>query len=143
MLLTHLTIPGRPEFSLDFKTNLLLVYGDSGTGKSYLFSCLQNFAVLHPEHKIVCLNYNNIDIVEKVIRDAVEQEAHKVFIIDNADIVLNIPELKWLINRDTHNQYVLLGHSPKGYILAQNAVAALEIKEQKGRLVYLMERFKR
>lgn len=90
-----------------FKTNITILMGNSGTGKTAAFSFIQECMALNPQ--ILCLNYLDY---QKNIKDIVSQAEGKLIVIDNADILLDDDTRKY-ISLDDRNQYLIIGRNPK------------------------------
>lgn len=95
------------DFSLS--NNIILIMGDSGTGKSVIFSILQEAAT--NDNRIVPISYMNKD-AENQIRN----QSGKIIIVDNADVILT-DELRKYIAYDSQNQYIILGRNPKNLMI--------------------------
>ena len=74
------------SFSVDFlfKNNITILMGDSGTGKTVVFSFIRECMALNP--KILCLNYLDY---QRNIKKVISQEEGRLIVIDNADILLD------------------------------------------------------
>ena len=90
-----------------FKTNITILMGNSGTGKTAAFSFIQECMALNPQ--ILCLNYLDY---QKNIKDIVSRAKGKLIVIDNADILLDDDTRKY-ISLDDRNQYLIIGRNPK------------------------------
>lgn len=90
-----------------FKNNITMLMGDSGTGKTAVFSFIRECMAVNP--KILCLNYPDY---QKNIKDIVSKEEGKLIVIDNADILLDDDTRKY-ISLDDKNQYLIIGRNPK------------------------------
>ena len=72
------------EVNLHLDSNVTFISGDSGTGKSALYSFMEEYAA---ENKsIKCFNYLDL---KKSYKSSIKQSKGKLFIIDNADILLD------------------------------------------------------
>ncbi len=117
------------SFVVDFqlKNNITFIAGDSGTGKSAVYSFLQELAV---ENKsIKCYNYLDI---KKSYKNAIKLAKGKLFIIDNADILLD-DAMRSYISMDGQNQYIIIGRNPTGLLLAQDDILELASETLDGR----------
>ena len=117
------------SFVVDFqlKNNITFIAGDSGTGKSAVYSFLQELAA---ENKsIKC--YNFLDI-KKNYKNAIKRAKGKLFIIDNADILLD-DAMRSYISMDGQNQYIIIGRNPTGLLLAQDDILELASETADGR----------
>lgn len=109
------------SYEVDFalETNVTFIIGDSGTGKSAVFSFLQELAA--EDKRIRCFNYLD---QKKNYKSAIRQSKGKLFIIDNADILLD-DALRWYIATDGQNQYIIIGRNPTGLMLNQDEIMEL------------------
>ena len=72
------------EVDLELTNNITFIIGDSGTGKSAVFSFLQELAA--EDSSIKCYNYLDKSAGYKT---AIKRMKGKLIIIDNADILLD------------------------------------------------------
>lgn len=109
------------SYTVDFKieSNVTFIVGDSGTGKSAVFSFLQEMAV--EDKRMKCYNYLDL---KKNYKTAMKRSKGKLFVIDNADILLD-DDLRWSIATDGQNQYILIGRNPTGLMLNQEDMMEL------------------
>ena len=90
-----------------FQTNITILMGDSGTGKTAAFSFIRECMAINPQ--ILCLNYLDY---QKNIKGILSETEGKLIVIDNADILLN-DETRKYISLDDKNQYLIIGRNPK------------------------------
>lgn len=97
------------SFVLDFKftSNITILMGDSGTGKTASFSFIKECMALNPN--IMCLNYLDY---QKDIADIIKKASGKLIVIDNADVLLD-DDVRKYIALDDKNQYLIIGRNPK------------------------------
>ena len=118
---------------LIMEANVTFIVGDSGTGKSAVFSFLQEFAA---ENKsIKCYNYLD---KKTGYKSAIKKSNGKLFIIDNADIMLD-DALRWYIATDVKNQYILIGRNPTGLMLDQEDIMELESRTEDGKTLFTLK----
>jgi predicted ATP-binding protein involved in virulence len=90
-----------------FTNNITILTGDSGTGKTALFSfikeCMPNNA------NLLCLNYLDH---QRDMREIFQKVKGKLIVIDNADLLLD-DEARRYISTDDQNQYLIIGRNPK------------------------------
>lgn len=89
-----------------FKNNITILSGDSGTGKTAVYSFIRECMAINP--RIVCLNYLDY---QKDIKEIISRVKGKLIVIDNADILLNDDTRKY-ISLDDNNQYLVIGRNP-------------------------------
>lgn len=120
------------DVDLIFETNITFVVGDSGTGKSAVFSFLQEIAT---ENKnIRCFNYLD---KKKNYKTSIKQFKRKLIIIDNADLLLD-DNMRWYIATDDQNQYIIIGRNPTGLMLDQDEIMELQSTTVEGRTKFLL-----
>jgi hypothetical protein len=97
--------------------------GDSGTGKTASFSFIKECMALNPD--ILCLNYLDY---RKNIKEIIRNEAGKLIVIDNADILLD-DETRKCISLDDKNQYLIIGRNPKNLFATKENLFELVSKK--------------
>lgn len=110
------------SFAVDFKIdyNITFIVGDSGVGKSAVFSFMQEMAA---ENKSIrCYNYLD---KSKGYKGAIKKLKDKLIVIDNADILLD-NALRAYISLDDKNQYIIIGRNPTGLLLQYDEMYELE-----------------
>lgn len=114
------------SFVLDFEfsTNITILMGDSGTGKTASFSFIKECMALNPD--IVCLNYLDY---QKNIGDIIRNTEKKLIVIDNADILLDDDTRKY-IALDDKNQYLIIGRNPKNLLVTKENLFELVSEKQ-------------
>ena len=90
-----------------FTNNITILTGDSGTGKTLVFSLIRECMAVNP--KLLCINYLDY---QSDIRDMISRADGKLVVIDNADILLDDDTRKY-ISLDDKNQYLIIGRNPK------------------------------
>lgn len=91
----------------EFTSNITILTGDSGTGKTASFSFIKECMALNPN--IMCLNYLDY---QKDVADIIKKANGKLIVIDNADVLLN-DDVRKYIALDDKNQYLIIGRNPK------------------------------
>lgn len=120
------------KLDLDLKTNLILISDKSGTGKSFLYDIIKSQSIGDDEViGISCEEINNYKLV--TLLDTFKQEKNKLFIIDNADIMLDT-ETRRYIAFDTKNQYVLIGRDTSDLMLCNYNKARVIIDKDTKRI---------
>lgn len=109
------------QIDLVFNDNLTIVSGDSGTGKSFLYSALTDLVLDYPF--LYPLNYTSKG---KDLAGLFSSSKGKLFVIDNADLLLGDKERE-CIAFDCNNQYLLFGRNPAGLMITYNNVKELSI----------------
>ena len=120
------------NFLLD--SNVTFIAGDSGVGKTAVYSFLRELS--SEDDRIICLNYidRNKDYVDVIMR-----AKGKLFVIDNADILLN-DNIRHHIALDTENQYIIIGRNPTGLLLSQDEIYDMESENRDELTVFRLKR---
>lgn len=123
------------SYEVDFilEANVTFIVGDSGTGKSAVFSFLQELAA--ENRTIKCYNYLDKKTGYKT---AIKNAKGKLIIIDNADILLD-DDMRWHIATDGKNQYILIGRNPTGLMLDQEDIMELSSRTDNGKTVFKLK----
>lgn len=113
------------HFDLEFQDEITLVGGDSGVGKTFLYSVLEDIRLTDEYSAIHLYNYKTADRIKEIF------ELRNCFIvIDNAAIILN-NELKRFINFEPSNQYMLFGRNCTGLNVSKKSFKYLTRKGNK------------
>lgn len=117
------------SFAVDFDLmqNITFIIGDSGTGKSAVFSFLQELAA--EDKTIKCYNYLDKSTGYKT---AIKRSKSKLIIIDNADILLD-DAMRHYISLDAQNQYIIIGRNPTGLLLSKDEIFELKSENNDGK----------
>lgn len=95
------------KVDLRLKTDMTGIYGESGSGKTYLYNIIKTHESLDRTGKILCIDdKNKYDAIRKL---NVAEES--IIVIDQANHVLGIEEIRKLIAKDClrGNYYILIG----------------------------------
>jgi ABC-type lipoprotein export system ATPase subunit len=114
------------EIDLLLETNITFISGDSGTGKSALFSFIEELAA--EDKRIKCFNYLDN---KKAYKNSIKQSKGKLFVIDNADILLD-DRMRRYIALDENNQYIIIGRNPTELLLNMDEIKELQSKNIDG-----------
>ena len=114
------------EIDLLLETNITFISGDSGTGKSALFSFIEELAA--EDKRIKCFNYLDN---KKAYKNSIKQSKGKLFVIDNADILLD-DRIRRYIALDENNQYIIIGRNPTELLLNMDEIKELQSKNIDG-----------
>jgi len=113
------------HYDLEFQDEITLVGGDSGVGKTFLYSVLEDIRLTDEYSAIHLYNYKTADRIKEIF------ELRNCFIvIDNAAIILN-NELKRFINFEPSNQYMLFGRNCTGLNVSKKSFKYLTRKGNK------------
>ena len=123
------------SFIVDFELcyNITFVSGDSGVGKSAVFSFIEEAAA--EDKRIRCFDYRSINTNYK---NSVRNSKGKLFVIDNADILLD-DKTRQYIATDPNNQYIIIGRNPTGLLLQQENIWCLETHKNKEKTVFTLK----
>ena len=115
------------SFVIDFTfdSNITLLMGDSGTGKSASYSYIKECMSMNPN--ILCINYLEY---QKDIGEMIRAAKGKLIVIDNADVLLDDGIRKY-IALDDKNQYLIIGRNPKNLFATKDNLYEL-VSEKKG-----------
>ncbi len=108
------------DVKLQLDNNVTFISGDSGTGKSALYSFLEELVA--EDKRIKCFNYLDL---KKSYKSSIKRSKGKLFIIDNADILLD-DNLRSYIALDENNQYIIIGRNPTGLLLNMDEIYELK-----------------
>ncbi|MBQ3512468.1 MAG: ABC transporter ATP-binding protein [Lachnospiraceae bacterium] len=125
------------SFVLDFKftSNITILTGDSGTGKTASFSFIKECMALNSD--IMCLNYLDY---QKNIGDIIKNASGKLIVIDNADLLLN-DDMRKYIALDDKNQYLIIGRNPKNLFTTKENLFELTSEMQGEQIVLRIESY--
>lgn len=125
------------SFVLDFEftSNITILIGDSGTGKTASFSIIKECMAINSD--IICLNYLDY---QKDIADIIKKASGKLIVIDNADILLG-DDLRKYIALDDKNQYLIIGRNPKNLFATEDNLFELASEVRGEQTVLSIKRF--
>lgn len=106
-----------------FTNNITILMGDSGTGKTAVFSFIKECMAMNP--RILCLDYFDY---QKNIKEILRQTNGKLIVVDNADILLDDDTRKY-VSQDDENQYLLIGRNPKNLFATKENLFELVSKK--------------
>ena len=121
--------------NFEFTNNITILMGDSGTGKTAVFSFIEECMAVNP--KILCLNYLNY---QNNILDIIGSVEGKLIVIDNADILLDDNTRKY-ISLDSKNQYLIIGRNPKNLFATKENLFELVSKKDGERTEFTLKRY--
>lgn len=99
------------SINLMFDNNLTLLIGNSGNGKSFIFQILDELKTY--DDQIETFNYRDLN---KFHLDTLKSLKGKLIVIDNADILLDLPKREYIAFDDT-NQYLIIGRDPSDLMI--------------------------
>ncbi len=122
------------DVDLLLDNNITFIVGESGTGKSAVFSFIREMTT--ENRNLRCLNYLDKN---KNYKNAIKRSRGKLFVIDNADMLLD-NKMRHYIAMDTANQYVIIGRNPEGLMLNQDEIYELDSKSENGRTLFTLKK---
>ncbi len=118
-----------------FTNNITILTGDSGQGKTAVFSFFEEDASKNP--LLLCFNYLDF---QKNISEEIMCSVGKLIVIDNADLLLT-DGLRKHISLDDKNQYLLIGRTPKNLFATRDNIFELVSKEKDGKIEFGIKPF--
>lgn len=109
------------KWDLDLKSNIVVVVGDSGNGKTYTYFKLVALSKMKDYNDIVTIN-KDTQQVELVIDNSTD----KLIVIDNASLILN-KQIKKKIREDSDNKYIIFGRDITDLVTMPYNIADLEV----------------
>ena len=124
------------NYIVDLKliSNVTFVTGDSGTGKSAVYSILEEYS--SEDKRVRCFNYMDYN---KGYKASIRNSKGKLFVIDNADILLD-DKMRQRIALDILNQYIIIGRNPTGLLLTQDEIYELDYSNDDGMIVFTLRK---
>ena len=119
---------------LTFDSNVTFVTGDSGVGKSAVYSFLLEYS--SEDKRVRCFNYIDHN---KGYKASVRNSKGKLFVIDNADLLLD-DKMRQYVVMDTENQYIIIGRNPRGLMLTQDDINELDSESKDGLTVFRLRK---
>ena len=119
---------------MTFDSNITFVTGDSGVGKSAVYSFLQEYS--SEDKRVRCFNYIDHN---KGYKASVRNSKGKLFVIDNADLLLD-DKMRQYVVMDTENQYIIIGRNPRGLMLTQDDINELDSESKDGLTVFKLKK---
>ncbi|SDB57998.1 hypothetical protein SAMN02910317_03036 [Ruminococcaceae bacterium FB2012] len=123
------------EVDFHFDYNITFICGDSGTGKSAVFSFLKELSAV--DKRIVCLNYTDYN---RNYKNSIRRYKGKIIIIDNADILLD-DKIRSYIAFDGNNQYLIIGRNPTGLMLSADETYELSSEHYDGVIRFTLKKY--
>ena len=116
MIYKNITFKADPfSYNLEFDDRIILVGGDSGTGKTFLYG------ILTEEYNAIKLfNYKSDDFLETI-----KLCCNNFIVIDNADYLLN-EDVRRFINFELSNQYMLFLQNCDGLNVSDKSFKVLK-----------------
>lgn len=121
MIYKHISFKADPFlYDLELDDRIILVGGDSGTGKTVLYTMLEDLRLTDAYKDIRLFNYKSDNFVE-----AIKNCRNNFIVVDNADILLD-DELRKFINFEFSNQYMLFSRNCDGLNVSTKSFKVLK-----------------
>ena len=122
MIYKNITFKADPfSYNLEFDDRIVLVGGDSGTGKNVLYEMLEDLRLTDEYQAIKLFNYKSDALLESM-----KQCRDRFIVIDNADILID-DEVRRFINFDFSNQYMLFLRNCDGLNVSDKSFKVLKL----------------
>ena len=122
------------EVNITLDYNVTFISGESGVGKSALYSILEEQAA--EDKWIRCFNYLD---KKKGYKQTIKLSKDKLFVIDNADILLD-DSMRGYIALDGKNQYIIIGRNPTGLVLSMDEIYELNSENKNGKTLFTLRK---
>lgn len=119
--------------NFDFTNNITILTGLSASGKTVVFSFIEECMAINPD--LLCLNYQDY---QKNILSIISEIKGKLIVIDNADILLD-DETRKYISLDAENQYLLIGRNPGNLFATGENLFELISEEKEGQTEFRIQ----
>ena len=97
------------DVNIELRQRKTVINGNNGTGKSYLYNVIEQYAQEEKRNDILCLNVDNTDIndIDHTI-ERIQKIKDGIIIIDQADDILSNRKLYEYILSDKNNHYIIM-----------------------------------
>lgn len=136
IVMNHFSIT-HTSFVVDFNftNNITILTGDSGIGRTTVFSFIKECMALTPN--IMCFNYLDY---QKDIASMIKSIEGKLIVIDNADVLLN-DDIRKYIAVDDKNQYLIIGRNPKNLFATRENLFELVSEKQGEQTIFKIKNY--
>lgn len=122
MIYKNITFKAAPfSYNLEFDDRIVLVGGDSGTGKTVLYEMLEDLRLTDEYKAIKLFNYKSDNLLESI-----KQCKDNFIVIDNADILID-DDVRRFINFEFSNQYMLFLRNCDGLNVSDKSFKVLKL----------------
>ena len=122
MIYKNITFKADPfSYNLEFDDRIVLVGGDSGTGKTVLYEMLEDLRLTDEYKAIKLFNYKSDNLLESI-----KQCRDNFIVIDNADILID-DDVRRFINFEFSNQYMLFLRNCDGLNVSDKSFKVLKL----------------
>ena len=122
MIYENITFKADPfSYNLEFDDRIVLVGGDSGTGKTVLYEMLEDLRLTDEYKAIKLFNYKSDNLLESI-----KQCRDNFIVIDNADILID-DDVRRFINFEFSNQYMLFLRNCDGLNVSDKSFKVLKL----------------
>lgn len=132
------------EFDIELRGNLVVVKGDSGSGKTYFFNSLKTAKQIGLDVSVHGMDLKQVHFLDSYSNDLVDlislfqSTSDKLFIIDDADNVLT-DEVASYMGWDLSNQYLVFARGGWSFNISPNYYARMVKKGHTRVLRYSFE----
>ncbi len=122
MIYKNITFKADPFlYDLVFDDRIILVGGNSGTGKTVLYEMLEDLRLTDEYKAIKLFNYKSDNISQSI-----KQCKNNFIVIDNADILID-DDIRRFINFEFSNQYMLFLRNCDGLNVSDKSFKVLQL----------------
>ena len=126
MIYKNITFKADPfSYDLVFDDRIILVGGNSGTGKTVLYEMLEDLRLTDEYKAIKLFNYKSDNISQSI-----KQCKNNFIVIDNADILID-DDIRRFINFEFSNQYMLFLRNCDGLNVSDKSFKVLQLDNNK------------
>lgn len=96
------------DVHIELKRNYTVLNGESGTGKSYIFEILSQYAIENPEENILCINDDKVvDKKPQFLINLLKEYNDAIIFIDQADSIFMNTKIRDYVGHDRNNYYII------------------------------------
>lgn len=120
---------------LCFNSRITLLGGDSGIGKTLLYSILNNITALDEFSNIYCINSEDINRHKIKLISMLKTKENTLIVIDNAEEILGKNERQFIC-RNFVNQYLILGRNRDYLGIGDDSIGELKVTKSQMYIEY-------
>lgn len=129
---------GTTIFDIKIINKLVFIMGLSGIGKTFFFNSYRDYVLANRKENSIYF-YNYADLANrKYIYERMQNSKGKLFVIDNADLLIS-EKMKKFISNDSNNQYLIFTRNLEGYLYCRESIASMKLKDNKLYLDYIFK----
>ena len=119
------------KFSLELKERVVVIKGDSGSGKTLLVKAIKALERTKVGGDLYRVIDNPLEFNKDEFEYLIKNYNGKIIVIDNADTSLN-KELIEVINSDDKNRYIIIGRALWDLKVTPNGVSEMVYNKENG-----------